>query len=375
MVGTNVSHYRVLQQLGAGGMGVVYLAEDERLHRKVALKFLPPAVAADSHARARFAREAQAASTLDHPNIATIYEIGDWDGQPFIAMAYYEGQTLKARLDAGPMAFKDVAAIVSDVAAGLSAAHGAGIVHRDLKPANIFLPVQGPAKILDFGLAKIVADDQATATRMTTSGTTVGTVAYMAPEQAQGQEVDQRADVWALGVILYEMLTGRLPFKADNAPATLLAITTRNPEAVKSLRPEVPPELEDVVGRTLQRNPAQRTTTAADVLQAITAYRARPVLGNSRCGHAADMVGLHTETRGDSSGVPTRRDGRGRGMGVEPKREDTLGARDRDSRSPSTARRGQDARCVRARDRGRAIRAERSGACPALANSFAGRHD
>ncbi len=275
MVGSTVSHYRVLQQLGAGGMGIVYLADDERLHRKVALKFLPPAIAGDPHARARFTREAQSASALDHPNIATIYEISEWDGQPFIAMAYYEGETLKQRLDREPLLLKDIAGVLGDVAAGLEAAHAAGIVHRDLKPANIILTRNGPAKILDFGLAKMMSVDQATATRMTGSGTTVGTVAYMAPEQAQGQAVDQRADVWALGVMLYEMLTGRLPFEAENAPATLLAIITEKPRPVKELRPDVPPELERIVGRALQRDREARTITASDVGHDVAVYRVR----------------------------------------------------------------------------------------------------
>jgi eukaryotic-like serine/threonine-protein kinase len=275
MVGTTVSHYRVLQHLGAGGMGIVYLAEDERLHRKVALKFLPPAMASDTHARARFTREAQSASALDHPNIATIYEIGEWDGQPFIAMAYYEGETLRQRLARGPLPLKDVAGVLGDVAAGLEAAHTAGIVHRDLKPANIILTGNGPAKILDFGLAKMMSVDQATATRMTGSGTTVGTVAYMAPEQAQGREVDPRADVWALGVMAYEMLTGQLPFNAENVPATLLAIITETPPAVKALRPDVPPELERVVTRALLRDRDARTITAAAIVQEVAGYRVR----------------------------------------------------------------------------------------------------
>ena len=227
MVGTTVSHYRVLQLLGNGGMGVVYLAEDQHLQRKVALKFLSPALAADATARARFSREAQSASALDHANIATVYEIGEWNGQPFIAMAYYDGETLKQRIDRGPMDLREVARVLADIGAGLAAAHAAEIVHRDLKPANILLSRAGPAKILDFGLAKMTSADLATAAGVTGSGTTVGTVAYMAPEQAQGQAVDHRADVWALGVVLYEMLTGRLPFTADNVPATLLAIISR----------------------------------------------------------------------------------------------------------------------------------------------------
>jgi formylglycine-generating enzyme required for sulfatase activity/predicted Ser/Thr protein kinase len=279
LVGTTVSHYRVLQLLGAGGMGVVYLADDEHLRRKVALKFLPPAIAADPHARARFAREAQSASALDHPNIATIYEIGEWDGQPFIAMAYYEGETLKQRIDREPMELREVASVLADIGAGLATAHAADIVHRDLKPANIVLTRNGPAKILDFGLAKMMSVDQATATRMTGSGTTVGTVAYMAPEQAQGQPVDPRADIWALGVVLYEMLTKRLPFQGENAAATLLAIITEKPASVKELRPETPPELERIVGQALQRDRNARTITASGIVEEVAAYRVRASSG------------------------------------------------------------------------------------------------
>jgi tRNA A-37 threonylcarbamoyl transferase component Bud32/dienelactone hydrolase len=279
MVGTTVSHYRVLQLLGAGGMGVVYLAEDQVLQRKVALKFLSPALATDATARARFNREAQSASALDHANIGTVYEIGEWNGQPFIAMAYYDGETLKQRIDRGPMELREVARVVADIGAGLAAAHAAEIVHRDLKPANILLTRAGPAKILDFGLAKMMSADLPTAAGVTGSGTTVGTVAYMAPEQAQGQAVDHRADVWALGVVLYEMLTGRLPFTADNVPATLLAIISQTPTPVKELRADVPPELERIVGRALQRDRVARTITASEVVQEVAAYLARASSG------------------------------------------------------------------------------------------------
>jgi len=256
-------------------MGIVYLAEDESLHRKVALKFLPPGIVADHAARVRFSREAQSASALDHPNVATIYEIGEWDGQPFIAMAYYEGETLAQRLGREPIPLRDIAGILGDVAAGLAVAHAADIVHRDLKPANIILTRNGPAKILDFGLAKTMSIDQPTMTRMTASGTTVGTVAYMSPEQAQGEAVDQRTDVWALGVMLYEMLTGWLPFKAGNAPATLLAIITEKPRPLRELRPDVPPELERIVGQALQKDRTARTITALEIAQEIGAYRMR----------------------------------------------------------------------------------------------------
>src|SRR4029077_11944971 len=174
-------------------------AEDERLHRKVALKFLPAAIAQDAHARARLLREAQAASALDHPNLATVYDVGEWNDQLFIAMPFYDGETLRQRIERGPLPVYDAARIAEQMAAGLAAAHRAGIVHRDLKPANVMLTRDGQVKIVDFGLAKVVSETQATAARMTAAGTTVGTVAYMAPEQATGHDVGARADIWAFG--------------------------------------------------------------------------------------------------------------------------------------------------------------------------------
>ena len=218
MIGTTVSHYRIVSSIGAGGMGVVYQAEDERLHRKVALKFLPPAVAQDAQARARLMREAQAAGALDHPNIATVYEVGDWNGQLFIAMPFYDGETLRQRIERGPIAPGEAARIAGQIAAGLAAAHRAGIVHRDLKPANVMLTRDGQVKIVDLGLAKVFSETGATATRMTATGVAVGTIAYMAPEQATGHAVSASADIWALGVTLYEMLTGRLPFPGKRRP-------------------------------------------------------------------------------------------------------------------------------------------------------------
>jgi formylglycine-generating enzyme required for sulfatase activity/predicted esterase len=289
MIGTIVSHYRVLEQLGAGGMGVVYLAEDVRLNRKVALKFLAPGVARDATAEARLLREAQSASALDHPHIATVYEIGDWEGQLFIAMAYYAGETLRHRIDRGPMSIGEIAAITGQIADGLATAHAAGIIHRDLKPANIIITPAGQAKILDFGLAKLVSSaEQETAMSMTQAGTTVGTVAYMAPEQARGEHVDQRADIWALGAVLYEMITGRTPFDGHNLTAMLLALVTQQPAPLRSLRPDVPPELERIVGNALEKDSAARTLTAAHVAAEIEQYRARtsggatPVIGHAR---------------------------------------------------------------------------------------------
>ena len=242
MVGATISHYRVLESVGAGGMGIVYLAEDTRLHRHVALKFLPPAIALDAHARARFMREAGAASALDHPNIATIYEIGEWKQQLFIAMAFYEGETLRSRLERGSLPLGEIAAIAEQLAKGLSAAHAAGIVHRDLKPTNVIIRRDGQVKIVDFGLAKQLIVEE-TATQLTTAGATVGTVAYMAPEQARGEEVDAAADVWALGMIIYEMLAGRLPFGGLHPAAITVSAFHDARTSLKTLRPDVPVEL------------------------------------------------------------------------------------------------------------------------------------
>jgi serine/threonine protein kinase len=273
MIGSTISHYRVLGSGGVGGMGIVYLAEDTQLNRKVALKFLPPAIAQDPHARGRFLREAQAASALDHPNVATIYEIGEWDHQLFIAMAFYEGETLKQRLERGPVTVSDAVSILLHLATGLAAAHHAGIVHRDLKPANVMLTHDGQVKILDFGLAKVMSDSAQTALRMTGPGTTIGTVAYMSPEQAQGAEVDARADIWALGVIAYEMLAGRLPFKTENAAAALLSALTDVPEPIRDVRAEVPEEIATLVNRALEKSRERRIVTADAIAAALSAWQ------------------------------------------------------------------------------------------------------
>lgn len=275
MIGRAVSHYRVLEEVGSGGMGIVYLAEDVRLNRKAALKFLPPAIARDPQAEGRLLREAQAASTLDHPNIATVYEIGEWEGQLFIAMAYYKGETLRRRIERGTMPIDEVATIAAQIADGLATAHAAGIVHRDLKPANVLITPQGQVKILDFGLAKLVSAERETALSMTGPGTTLGTVAYMAPEQARGLFVDQRADVWSFGAVLYEMLTGRTPFTGNSLTAILLSLATETPAPVRSLRPDTPPELERLITGALQKDPDRRTPTIAEISAQIGEYRAR----------------------------------------------------------------------------------------------------
>lgn len=271
MVGQTVAHYRVLAPVGTGGMGVVYLAEDTILARKVALKFLSPTVAEAPHSRARFLKEAQAESAVDHPNIATIYEIGEWEQQLFIVMAYYEGDTLRGRLARGAMSVDEATAVLRQIAAGLAAAHRAGIVHRDLKPANVMLTRDGQVKILDFGLAKVLSDNEKTATRMTATGMVVGTIAYMAPEQARGEEVDARADIWAFGVIAYEMFAGQLPFKGENTAAVLLSLLTETPAAIQQLRPDVPDGLAHIVSAALEKQRARRIITADDIVARLSA--------------------------------------------------------------------------------------------------------
>ena len=236
MIGKTISHYKITGELGAGGMGVVYEAVDTKLNRTVALKFLPPESTRDPDAKARFVHEAKAASALDHPNVCTIYEVDETDdGQLFLAMARYEGETLKERIDRGPMPLDDAMDITRQVAEGLTKAHERDIVHRDIKPANIFIMEDGLVKILDFGLAKLAGQ-----TLLTKTGTTLGTAGYMSPEQARGGATDQRTDLWCLGVVLYEMVTGQLPFKGDHEQAIIYAILNQEPGRVTGLRTGVP---------------------------------------------------------------------------------------------------------------------------------------
>jgi eukaryotic-like serine/threonine-protein kinase len=274
MIGTTISHYRIVGSVGAGGMGVVYLAEDTRLNRKVALKFLPPGLSLDPHARARFLHEAQAASALDHPNIATVYEVGDWNDQLFIAMAYYDGETLRQRLAHAPLPIAETVRIIAQVAAGLAAAHRAGIVHRDLKPANVMLARDGQVKILDFGLAKVSTGD-ATATRITGPGIALGTVGYMAPEQALGGEVDARADIWALGVTLFEMLTGRLPFTGESPAAMLLAVGSQAAPRLRDVQPDTPTDIATLVDRALEKDVGRRTLSASEIVSQCGEWQTR----------------------------------------------------------------------------------------------------
>jgi serine/threonine protein kinase len=262
MIGQTISHYKILEKLGGGGMGVVYKAQDIKLDRHVALKFLPPELTLDPEAKARFIHEAKAASAIDHNNICNVHEIAETDdGQIFIVMAYYEGETLKKRMERGPLKIEEATEFAAQIAQGLSEAHAHGIVHRDVKPANILITKSDVAKVVDFGLAKLSG-----ASKLTKAGSTLGTIAYMAPEQLQGSDVDGRADIFSLGVVLYEMLAGMTPFRGDHEAALMYSIVNDEPTPIQKHRPEISSEFVHILNRALEKDPGDRYQSMAEMV-------------------------------------------------------------------------------------------------------------
>ncbi|MFC2084930.1 protein kinase, partial [Bacteroidota bacterium] len=269
MIGQTISHYKIIEKLGVGGMGIVYKAQDTKLDRFVALKFLPPKFSLNIETKQRFIHEAKAASALDHPNICTIYEIGETeDEQLFIAMAYYEGENLKQKIEKGPLKIDEIIDISIQIADGLVKAHEMDIIHRDIKPANIFVTNNDIVKILDFGLAKVSGQ-----TQLTQMGSTVGTVAYMSPEQTRSEKVDSRTDIWSLGVILYEMISGQQPFKGDYEQAVMYSILNETPEHLTALRTGVPMELERIVNKAISKTPDERYLHTDELLSDLKKFR------------------------------------------------------------------------------------------------------
>ena len=304
MVGSTISHYKILSELGRGGMGVVYKAEDTKLERTVALKFLAPHLLEDEEGRARFIREAKAAAALDHPNICTVHEIDEVEGETFIAMAFIEGQSVKDKLKERPLKLEEALDITVQTAQGLQAAHEKGVVHRDIKGANLMVTPQGQVKVMDFGLAQL-----AEGSKLTKTQTMLGTPAYMSPEQARREPTDRRTDVWSLGVVLYEMVTGRVPFEGERQEAVVYAIGNEEPEPITALRVGVPTELDFIVSKAMAKDAADRYQHVEEMVVDLRGLGKKSASRKSTIGVQSGVASQQTAAPVAASGetVPKRK--------------------------------------------------------------------